>query len=156
MSIEVIFLGIIQHWRSSFCKRALECNGHWSPFPFSVCTKCRIHSSTADFDRRHSVIEKVLLWLVCSLLNCRINANGFSDIFCIRLHSKGDALRKTTVAIKKIFIRSFNIFLFEIIFVSSYCVGGCYVICSIQIKTKVYKFNFVCFPFLTNVNFLDC
>ena len=71
----------------------------------------------------------------------------FFQIFCIRLHSKGDALRKTTVAIKKIFIRSFNIFLFEIIFVSSYCVGGCYVICSIQIKTKVYKFNFVCmFP----------
>ena len=81
------------------------------------------------------------------IFECRINANGFSDIFCIRLHSKGDALRKTTVAIKKIFIRSFNIFLFEIIFVSSYCVGGCYVICSIQIKTKVYKFNFVCmFP----------
>ena len=82
-------LHFLQLWRSSFCKRALECNGHWSPFPFSVCTKCRIHSYTAVFDRRHSVIEKVLLWLVCSLLNCRINANGFSDIFCIRLHPRG-------------------------------------------------------------------
>ena len=81
----------------------------------------------------------------------------FFQIFCIRLHSKGDALRKTTVAIKKIFIRSFNIFLFEIIFVNSYCVGGCYVICSIQIKTKVYKFNFVCmFPISYQCQFLDC
>ena len=81
----------------------------------------------------------------------------FFQIFCIRLHSKGDALRKTTVAIKKIFIRSFNIFLFKIIFVSSYCVEGCYVICSIQIKTKVYKFNFVCmFPISYQCQFLDC
>ena len=48
----------------------------------------------------------------------------FFQIFCIRLHSKGDALRKTTVVIKKIFIGSFNLFFFEIIFVSSLCVGG--------------------------------